>query len=338
MSVISPFSRIFDARIGYSDTIERDFKDLEGVLDKENRVDSQNPEFNLISSYTGGNTVSMVEATVEDLREIVAGIIEPTIDLHRGSRAQIEGPSYSQPSGPPTDDEIDEFLFHNPLIEESDRMQLVDPGLLGYSARGARIDEEWLSEFEGNIRSWAGNNSWLGADAPWREHIVHRQPERSEIWTPDDAVRPLWLDATPSCVLIARELLSSSRLLSEIGWRQFEELIGHLLESDGWSVEVTRGSRDGGIDVIATIEDPTLGPLRSLWQAKKYAPTNKVKLHEVRELAGVLTRDNATKGLMVTTSRLTRGAIEWIKQDHYRMGYMEGDKIADWVRNAEFGG
>lgn len=282
--------------------------------------------------------MSMVEASVEDLRDIVAAIVETTIELHRGARAEIEGPSYEPPSGPPTDDEIDEFLFHNPLIDEADRMQLVDPGLLGFSARGARIDEAWLAEFEGNVRSWAENNSWLSADAPWREHILYRRPEQSAIWTPDDTVRPPWLDTTPSCVLIAREFLRSKRLLSELEWRQFEELIGHLLESDGWSVEVTRGSRDGGIDVIATIEDQTLGSLRSIWQAKKYAPTNKVRLCEVRELSGVLARDNATKAVMVTTSRLTRGAIEWIKQEHYRMGYMEGDRIADWVRNAEFGG
>jgi len=279
----------------------------------------------------------MVEATLEDLREIVAQAIELTIDIHRESRAQIEGASYSQPNGAPTDDEIDDFIFHNPLIDESDCEQLIDPGFLGYSAKTANIDEGWLSDFVRDTRSWAENNSWLCADAPWREHIVYRTPSSSEIWTPDTEVRPLWLDSTPSCVILARELLRTGRLLSDLHWRSFEDLIGHLLESEGWSVEVTRGSRDGGIDVIASANDSMLGPLKSIWQAKRYAPTNKVKLHEVRELSGVLARDSATKAIMVTTSRLTRGAIDWIKQDQYRLDYMEGDRVQSWVQSATFG-
>jgi len=279
----------------------------------------------------------MVEATLEDLRDIVAREIEPTIKIHRASRAGIDGSAYEAPDGPPTDEEISEFLFHVPTIDEDDLQQMIDPGFLGFSARQISIDEEWLADFERGVRDWANNNSWLGADTPWRFFTQNQQPLQSEIWTPEREDRPLWLDSTPSCVVVAQELLRKGQLLSDLPWRHFEELIGSLLESEGWIVEITRGTRDGGIDVIASVESGTLGSIRSIWQAKKYAPTNKVQLHEVRELSGVLETDRATKGVMVTTSKLTRGAIEWIRRDRYRLDFMEGGDVRMWLERATFG-
>lgn len=109
------------------------------------------------------------------------------------------------------------------------------------------------------------------------------------------------------------------------------------MEAEGWRVKVTQASRDGGIDVVATKSDETLGEIRSVWQAKKYRPTNKVKLSEVRELSAVCEAERATKGVMVTTSRLTRDAIEWVKRDIYRLGYKEHDHVKRWIEGVVWG-
>ena len=115
-------------------------------------------------------------------------------------------------------------------------------------------------------------------------------------------------------------------------WRDFEKLVGELLESDGWIVEVTKQTRDGGIDVVASRDDPTIGKIKSLWQAKRYGPKSKVRLHEVRELSAIREEFRATKAMVVTTNRLTRDAVEWIRRDIYRLGYKEHDDMAEWIR------
>lgn len=279
----------------------------------------------------------MHEVTAETLREIVAETISPTIEIHRASRTELDKSNYTPPVGPPTDDEIDDFLCHNPLLDEETLIQLIDPGLLGFAAKHAKATDEWLVEFKKLINDWANNESWLAADEHTRFHVPLHQPEKSEVWTPSSQSEPAWVANAPSCVLLTADLLNHGRLLSEMSSRDFEHLIGALLEAEGWSVEVTQGTRDGGIDVVATKSDPIMGKIRSVWQAKKYKSTNKVKLHEVRELSAVREGMQATKGFIVTTSSLTRDAIAWVKRDLFRLGYKEHDQIKEWFEGVFLG-
>jgi restriction system protein len=194
-----------------------------------------------------------------------------------------------------------------------------------------------MSEFRQNIKGWSQNNSWLAADLPWIAAVNTSQPVESEIWRPSQGIEPNWISASPTAVILAAELLRTGRLLSELPWRKFEELVGQLLESEGWSVDVTRASRDGGIDVVALKNDAILGPIRSLWQAKKYGPKRHVRLSDVRELAGIIDFDRATKGVVVTTGRLTSGALDWIRRDRYRLDYKDAQKMEAWVRSKALG-
>lgn len=279
----------------------------------------------------------MKELTAADLRDMVADAIAPTIELHRGSRAESGEANYGLPKNSPTDEEIDDFLFHNALLDEETVEQLVDAGLLGFSAKTAQATPEWLEEFHENLCSWANNQSWLAADLPWRSLVYQPEPNQTSLWTPAAPELPLWISTTPACLLLAMDLLRKEKLLSEMKWRDFEELIGALLESEGWRVKVTRASKDGGIDVVALKSDDTLGEIYSVWQAKKNCSTNKVQLEEVKALSATRDDERATKGIMVTTSRLTRGAIEWIKRDIYRLGYKEHDHIKRWIEGVVLG-
>ena len=157
-------------------------------------------------------------------------------------------------------------------------------------------------------------------------------PSESLLWTPSDDVKPVWLENIPSYEILAADIVRGGRLLEELEWRDFEQLIGSLLEKEGWTVEVTQGTRDGGIDVIATREDATLGRIRSLWQAKKYKSTRHVSLSAVRELSAVRDDARATKGVMVTTSKLTRDAIAWVRRDAFRLGYKDDIEVKRWIQ------
>jgi DNA-binding response OmpR family regulator len=163
-------------------------------------------------------------------------------------------------------------------------------------------------------------------------------PDRptTEFWTPS-STRPGWLALSPSAMLLATDLLNSGRRLSDLTPRQFEELIGQLLEGDGWRVVVTRPSRDGGVDVVASRDEPEIGIVRSVWQAKKYGRSNHVSLGQVRELSGVVDSERVTKGMIVTTSRLSRDAIAWVRRDQYRLGYKDRAQVERWVLDRVIG-
>lgn len=278
----------------------------------------------------------MFATTAARLREVVAKEIAASIHIHRESR-QFLDEQYNFPVGPPIDEEVDDFLASNALLDPEVGEQLLDPGLLGFHAKGVRVSIAWFREFKEALQAWAHNQTWLAADEPWLKAARLVQPIDTLLWVPNTVTRPGWVDTSPSALILAAELLASGRSLCDLTWREFEELIGELLERKGWRVQVTRGSKDGGVDVIADLDDPVIGQLRALWQAKKYAASRKVQLSEVRELSAVRAEQRATKAIVVTTSRLTRGALEWIKRDTYALDYREGSDVQAWIRETVWG-
>ncbi len=89
--------------------------------------------------------------------------------------------------------------------------------------------------------------------------------------------------------------------------RSFEELIAELLLRQGWAVELTLPSRDGGYDVIAI---RTAGDvhIQLLVQAKKYRPDRPVGVSTIRELFTVKQRKHATMAMVATTSYVSAAA------------------------------
>jgi restriction system protein len=100
---------------------------------------------------------------------------------------------------------------------------------------------------------------------------------------------------------------SSGRLvtLSEISWREFEQLIEHLYAQKGYETELTRATRDGGRDIIAKLSGRGKQEriLISCKQSRK-----KIGVSDVRELDSVTTREFANKGTLVTNSDFTSPA------------------------------
>ncbi len=84
--------------------------------------------------------------------------------------------------------------------------------------------------------------------------------------------------------------------------RKFEEVVADVFSDFGYTVTVTAFSADDGVDVILNdVEDATIGV-----QVKRYR--NKIKVEQIRSLAGALVLGGHTKGIFVTTSSFQRGA------------------------------
>lgn len=268
--------------------------------------------------------------TAADLRDIVRDEITYSIDGHRASRAFDT--DYHAPVGPPTDQEVTDFIRTNQLLDLETIDFLTSPGFLGFEARYDSVRAEWIEEFRENVSGWSETDTWLGADMLDVVELAKPEPTQSQIWLPASYPdQPSWIEKSPTAMVIAADLLKSGRLLSELHWRDFEKLIATLLEQSGWIVELTRGSKDGGVDVIATKDDSKIGPIRSLWQAKKYHIGHKVQLSDARELSAVRDEQKATKAVIVTTSHLTQGALDWIRRDEFRLDYKEKGDVERWV-------
>lgn len=135
---------------------------------------------------------------------------------------------------------------------------------------------------------------------------------------------------SPSFALIRR--LQQDRVnIDDLPWREFETLIAELLALDGYNVEQMRGTKDGGVDVIATRHDPAAGIFKTVWQAKKRAK-GKVGLSTIRELADTQREHGASKAVIVTTTYLTRGALERVMRDRFTLGKVDRDDLEKWIQ------
>jgi restriction system protein len=117
--------------------------------------------------------------------------------------------------------------------------------------------------------------------------------------------------------------LDSRPDLLELTPTEFEHLVRQLFEAMGMKSWVTQASKDDGVDAVATNEDPVFGGL-CIIQAKRYRIA--VGVDAIRELAGTMEDKHATKGIMVTTSWVTKGGHEHANR-HGRMQIIEYDGL-----------
>lgn len=120
--------------------------------------------------------------------------------------------------------------------------------------------------------------------------------------------------------------MSVQRNLATIPWMEFEILIRDLMRrefsGDGVSVNVTRASRDAGVDAIVFDEDPIYGG-KFIIQAKRY--NNLVPVSAVRDLFGAVHNEGAVKGILVTTSYFGPDSIAFAKDKPLTL--INGDQL-----------
>ncbi len=139
----------------------------------------------------------------------------------------------------------------------------------------------------------------------------------------------LCLSRKDSRFVEARAVLSTlgkSTNLAAMDWQDFEHLIRELFEKEfagrGAEVKITQASRDRGVDAIAFDPDPIHGG-KYVIQAKRYA--NTVDVSAVRDLCAVVTKEGASRGILVTTS--TYGADAYAFADNSPITLLNGAQL-----------
>lgn len=131
---------------------------------------------------------------------------------------------------------------------------------------------------------------------------------------------------------LVRHLALHPEKMSDLHPRKFEELVAELFRAQGYEVELTRFSKDGGFDIRA-IRKTAVGLGLTLIECKKYSQGHRVGVELVRGLHSVVETTNATNGLLVTTSYFTRGAKALGDSLRYRLDLADYDRLKEMLRD-----
>ena len=101
--------------------------------------------------------------------------------------------------------------------------------------------------------------------------------------------------------------------------------------------EVTQYSNDKGIDGI--IKEDVLGLGRIHIQAKRYARENTVGREEVQKFVGALAVAQSNKGVFITTSSYSKGAIKYAENLNgtTTLVLIDGNKLAEYIYQYSLG-
>jgi restriction system protein len=88
-------------------------------------------------------------------------------------------------------------------------------------------------------------------------------------------------------------------------------------------------SGDGGIDGI--VNEDALGLDVVYLQAKRYGSDNIIGRETIQQFVGALTEKSSSKGVFVTTSSFTKGAIEYASKVPQKVILIDGEQLADFM-------
>lgn len=119
------------------------------------------------------------------------------------------------------------------------------------------------------------------------------------------------------------------KLLETMDWRLFEEMLADILRRFKYEVELTKATKDGGIDIIAIKKDENFGLHKYLLQAKRYSSS--VQVSPVRELLFLHDEYKATKSCLATTANFTSGAWKLAEKHKWKMELKDQQGILQWI-------
>jgi HJR/Mrr/RecB family endonuclease len=114
--------------------------------------------------------------------------------------------------------------------------------------------------------------------------------------------------------------------------RKFEELVAELIRAQDYDVMITQTTKDGGRDILAQ-KNTTLGRLLYLVECKRYSKNRPIGVGLVRALYGIVEKERATAGILVTTSRFTKGASDFRDEVKNRMDFVNYVRLQEWLQS-----
>lgn len=216
------------------------------------------------------------------------------------------------------------YLYKAGLIERTGQGQfkITDSGRKLLATKPGKIDVALLMQYPSFAQ--------FKQRAPTLPVVVpNGTPDTLTKQTPEETIEGAFAEIQNELAqeLVARILQQSPAF--------FERLVVDLLVAMGYggthkdAATVVGKSRDGGIDGI--IKQDRLGLDNIYVQAKRWAADNAVSRPDVQAFVGALSGNAATKGVFITTSRFSEGAIQFIEKVPQRIILIDGDRLARFM-------
>jgi energy-coupling factor transporter ATP-binding protein EcfA2 len=116
--------------------------------------------------------------------------------------------------------------------------------------------------------------------------------------------------------------------------REFEELVAELFQKEGYTVDVTKQTHDGGKDLFI-IENRRVGKFIYYVECKRNAPDRPVGVNIIRELYGTVMADRVTAGIVVTSSYFSDSAKVFTEKVSHQISLRDYVDLNEWIRGIE---
>jgi restriction system protein len=219
------------------------------------------------------------------------------------------------------------FLTKAKLLESTGRakFKITKRGLDLLGENPLQIDNNFLKRYPEFVEfKYAGGGAQAGTD----KEVVAEMPE-----TPEERLESDYQEIRSA---LAENLL---QVLASVTPVRFEEIVIQLLLAMGYGGSRSDAGKaigktgDGGIDGI--INEDRLGLDVIYVQAKRW--TASVGRPEVQAFAGSLLGRGASKGVMITTSKFTAQAFEFVQHLVQKIILIDGEKLAELLIDFDVG-
>ena len=204
-------------------------------------------------------------------------------------------------------------------IPKKGTYQLTDSGKKAFAEGPEKVTLDYLRQFD-SYNEFTGTKKSDGEEIPGTEELTTKSPQDML----DEAISQM--NAS-----LVDELKAE---IARIQFYDFERLVVRLLIKMGYGTlqlnknAVTQRSNDEGIDGIVTADK--FGFDSVYIQAKHWKPDATVSRPEVQKFLGALVSKGASKGLFITTSSFTKGAIECAKSvKPQKVVLVDGEQLAN---------
>jgi HJR/Mrr/RecB family endonuclease len=120
--------------------------------------------------------------------------------------------------------------------------------------------------------------------------------------------------------------------IDRVHHRTFEAIVGEMIRECGWTIELTKRTRDGGYDIMCLQTDVAGTSVKVVIETKLYRFGRKVGLATVDRLAGAALRDGADVALAVTNSHFSGDVWKrWQHRVNRELSLVDREELLDWL-------
>jgi len=219
------------------------------------------------------------------------------------------------------------YSYFNELLDEVSARQFEEHLLICFSCQDIVFRLDQLSEVLRPEMTSFG----VPPDGARSVNSVPKKPKQQK----DKPDKNIIIPVEQTIVVVNDRLLiefqNNPEALRRIDPFVFEKVVAELFEEQGYEVTITSPRADGGKDIYVYKKDPITN-LMFLVECKRYVPPNTVGVEIARQLYGVVQRERANAGIIVTTSYFTKPAKEFAAGVPYQLFLRDFDYLLEWIK------